>query len=74
MGTVDHTSRYIALLLRHKPEAAGLTLAPQGWVEMSALIRSLNTHGHPIDRAGLEALVAADAKHYFGNSIVGCVQ
>ncbi|MEV4346562.1 RNA 2'-phosphotransferase [Actinoplanes sp. NPDC049596] len=50
-------SRRIAFLLRHRPETAGLTLDANGWVPVDDLLAVL-----PIDRAGLDAIVAGDEK------------
>jgi putative RNA 2'-phosphotransferase len=35
-SVLKRTSRLIALVLRHKPEVAGLTLDPAGWVQVGA--------------------------------------
>lgn len=32
-------SRYISLILRHKPEVIGITLDEHGWADVDALIR-----------------------------------
>lgn len=34
-------SRYLSLILRHKPEAAGITLDEHGWADVFALIRGV---------------------------------
>jgi len=33
-----HTSKYLSLHLRHRPERLGLTLQPGGWVEVAVLL------------------------------------
>nr|MCR5790021.1 RNA 2'-phosphotransferase [Lachnospiraceae bacterium] len=35
------TSKYISLILRHKPEAAGITLDEHGWADVEELIASV---------------------------------
>ena len=32
------TSKYLSLILRHKPEAAGITLDEHGWANVEELI------------------------------------
>ena len=36
------TSRFISLILRHKPEAIGITLDEHGWADVSELIEGIN--------------------------------
>lgn len=35
------TSKYIALILRHKPQTIGITLDEHGWVDVNALIEGV---------------------------------
>ena len=42
MKTLTETSKLISLVLRHKPEALGLTMDSHGWVDTQALIEKLN--------------------------------
>lgn len=51
------TSRYISLILRHKPEVIGITLDEHGWADVEALI-----HGVGINRTTLEEIVETDDK------------
>jgi len=37
-------SKLLAYLLRHKPDAAGVTLDPEGWVNLDTLIAGVNEH------------------------------
>ena len=53
-------SRRLAMILRHRPEAAGITLDPQGWVPVPTLLAALG-----ITRAELEAVVAGNDKARF---------
>lgn len=57
-------SRYISLLLRHHPEAAGITLDPHGWADVEELIASVNKT-RPLTRAVLEEIVADDEKQRY---------
>jgi putative RNA 2'-phosphotransferase len=58
-------SKYLALLLRHQPELAGLTLDEQGWVSVDALLKGLTATGHPARLADLELIVAQDQKQRY---------
>ena len=42
------TSKFIALILRHKPEAIGIKLDEHGWADVSELIAGISKT-HPID-------------------------
>jgi putative RNA 2'-phosphotransferase len=53
-------SRRLSMILRHRPEAAGLTLDPHGWVPVPTLLAALG-----ISRAELEAVVAGNDKARF---------
>ena len=58
------TSKYISLLLRHKPEVIGITLDEHGWVEVDALIAGVSKT-HPLDMTILERIVAEDEKQRY---------
>ncbi len=58
-------SKFLSLVLRHKPEEAGLTLDPQGWVNIDTLLRGLKRAGRAMSRDELEALVADSDKKRF---------
>ena len=64
-------SRFIALVLRHDPAAAGLTLDAEGWASVDALLQALRTRHGPFPREALEALVAADSKGRYALSADG---
>jgi len=40
---LTRTSRFISLILRHKPEAAGIMLDEHGWADVEELLRSIAT-------------------------------
>ena len=54
-------SKYLSLILRHKPEAAGITLDKNGWANVKDLIKGVNKT-YKLDMATLEELVATDDK------------
>lgn len=55
------TSKYIALILRHKPQTIGITLDKHGWADVNALIEGVNKT-HPLDMESLERIVREDEK------------
>ena len=57
-------SRFISLILRHKPEAIGIEIERTGgWADVDALIAGINANGkYHIDRPLLEKIVADDSK------------
>lgn len=59
------TSKFISLVLRHKPEVAGLTLGQGGWVDVDDLLRGCAANGLPITRADLEEVVETNNKKRF---------
>ena len=55
------TSRFIALILRHKPEVIGITLDNHGWANVDELIKGVNkTHQLTVEM--LEDIVRLDDK------------
>lgn len=62
MPDLTRASKFIALVLRHKPEVANLTLDSEGWTPVSDLLKGMAANGHSITRTELESLVANDAK------------
>ena len=58
------TSKFLSLILRHKPQLVGLTLDEHGWADVEELIRCVKN----LDRATLEQIVAADDKQRYSFS------
>ena len=63
MSLID-ISRFISLILRHKPEAIGISLDEHGWANVSELIEGINKQ-QPFDMAMLEEIVATDNKQRY---------
>lgn len=62
------TSKYLALVLRHKPEKIGLTLDEHGWADVDELIEKTVRSGRKLDRESLEYIVRTnDKKRYAFN-------
>jgi len=55
------TSKFIALILRHKPEEIGITLDEHGWADVDELISGI-AKTQPFDMEALEKIVAEDEK------------
>lgn len=62
---VDKKSKFLSYVLRHQPEAIGLTLAQDGWVDIDKLILHANQHGEPLDQALIKQIVASSDKQRF---------
>ncbi|MGW1465297.1 RNA 2'-phosphotransferase [Streptomyces sp. NPDC002308] len=58
-------SKYLSKHLRHQPERIGLTLDPNGWVDVAELLEAAARHHFPITRAELEHVVAVNDKQRF---------
>ena len=58
-------SKRLAYWLRHRPDAAGLTLDAHGWAPMADGLTALGRSGLHVDRAELEAVVARDDKQRY---------
>ncbi len=58
-------SKFLSLVLRHKPEAIGLTLDSEGWVAVDDLLACLKSAGKTTNRRELEEVVAENNKQRF---------
>lgn len=63
-------SKFLSLLLRHKPQLVGLELDEHGWADVDDLIRCVSRR-RPLDRATLEQIVATDDKQRYSFSADG---
>ena len=61
------TSKFLSLILRHKPQIVGITLDEHGWADVDELLRRVKN----LDRATLEQIVAADEKQRYSFSADG---
>ena len=63
---IRNTSKFISLILRHKPETAGISLDEHGWADVQELIDGVNrTGGHALDIDLLEEIVRTDEKQRY---------
>jgi putative RNA 2'-phosphotransferase len=58
-------SRFLSLVLRHKPETLGIQLDPQGWTDVAMLIEKMKGHGMQLDREKLDHIVSTNPKKRF---------
>ena len=55
------TSKFLALILRHKPETIGITLDEHGWANVDVVIAGIG-QTRPFSREILEEIVRTDSK------------
>lgn len=58
----DRLSKFISLILRHKPSEIGIALDNYGWANVNELINGINNSGRKINMKVLEEIVLADDK------------
>lgn len=61
----DSMSKFISLILRHRPEAAYIELDEHGWAEVDKLIEGIRRTGKRINRELLEEIVRTDNKQRY---------
>lgn len=68
---IEKISKFLSFVLRHQPEAIGLTLDTEGWAEVAVLIECASRHGTVIDRATLQQVVDSNDKQRFALDAAG---
>ncbi len=64
MSNLESTSKFISLILRHKPETIGIELDEHGWANVEELIAGISkTHNFDMDM--LEEIVRTDNKQRY---------
>lgn len=61
-------SRFLSLVLRHRPETIGLVLDREGWADVGELLRLAAAKGRRIGRDRLDRIVADNSKKRFALS------
>ncbi|MEM7354226.1 MAG: RNA 2'-phosphotransferase [Acidobacteriota bacterium] len=64
-------SKFLSLVLRHKPEEIGIELDEQGWTEVAGLLRAAQRRGVSISREELDEVVFTNDKQRFAFSADG---
>ena len=62
--SLQDTSKYISLILRHKPETIGISLDEHGWANVDEMIAGISKT-HEINRVILEEIVRTDNKQRY---------
>jgi putative RNA 2'-phosphotransferase len=58
-------SKFLSLILRHKPQTIGLSLDKKGWANIEDLITKANHHNVPLTIESLKRIVANNDKKRF---------
>lgn len=58
-------SRYISLILRHKPEVIGITIDEYGWANVEELIQGIEKSNPEFNMEALEEIVKTDNKQRY---------
>lgn len=59
------TSRFLSLILRHKPETIGISLDKNGWAKVSQVIKGMREKGYTINLEILDLIVTTDDKQRY---------
>ncbi len=62
---VTKHSKFLSLVLRHKPEVIGIDLNENGWVDIDLLIQKVNDYGKRLTREDLYLIVENNSKKRF---------
>ncbi len=62
------TSKFLSYVLRHEPQAIGLTLDSEGWADIAALIAGARQSGRELDDSLIRAVVESSNKKRFAIS------
>lgn len=62
------TSKFLSLVLRHRPEVVGLQLDAEGWLPIDELIANANARGNHLSLELVHDLVATNDKQRFALS------
>ncbi|GAA4011808.1 RNA 2'-phosphotransferase [Actimicrobium antarcticum] len=61
-------SKFLSFVLRHQPDAIGITLDLEGWTDIDALLLAAARDGQRLDRDVIQAVVATSDKKRFAIS------
>lgn len=67
---LERLSKFISMILRHKPQVIGITLDEHGWADVNELIKGINETGEEVEfsKATLETIVKTDKKQRYSFS------
>ena len=58
-------SKFLSLVLRHRPHTIGIELDSDGWIDLDILLAALAASGYPITREQLTQVVRYNDKQRF---------
>ena len=64
-GEAEQMSMFLSLVLRHRPQEAGITLDEHGWADVDALLAGVNRTGRKINMDTLERIVRENSKQRY---------
>ncbi len=67
----EQLSKFLSFVLRHRPQAIGITLDAEGWVAVDELLAAAARHGQSVTRQQVEEVVATNDKQRFSFSADG---
>ncbi len=70
-NTYVKLSKFLSLVLRHKPATIGIQLDENGWTDVQVLLQKMQQFGKSIDLNTLQAVVANNDKKCFAFNIDG---
>ena len=67
---LERLSKFISMILRHKPQVIGITLDEHGWADVNELIKGINETGEEIEfsKDTLETIVKTEKKQRYSFS------
>ncbi len=65
MNDLKHISKFLSLVLRHKPEAIGIHMDSEGWVDVQELLVKCSAHKRYINLQLLQQVVNTNDKKRF---------
>lgn len=67
---LERLSKFISMILRHKPQVIGITLDEHGWADVDELIKGINETGEEVkfSKDTLEIIVKTDKKQRYSFS------
>lgn len=65
---LDETSKFMSYVLRHEPQAIGISLSTEGWVEIDFLIERALISGNFLSRDFISEIVSSSDKQRFSIS------
>ncbi|OLY90735.1 putative RNA 2'-phosphotransferase [Cnuella takakiae] len=68
---ITRISKFLSLVLRHKPDELGIALDDGGWTDVAQLLQRMQQKGFDIDEPSLHEVVAANNKQRFAFSADG---